>query len=105
MITFSSQAEIALRSLLPSDRQRVGHFLPQLDGFFEHNSVNLNVKPLKSEGLETLYMARISPSFRIIFRETSEGVEILDIFKKERLENLKEAYKLTSNNFNKTLAI
>lgn len=96
MITFSSQAEIALRSLLPSDQQRIDHFLPQLDGFFEQNSVNHRVKLLESEGLENLYMARVSPNFRIIFRQISEGVEIVDIFKQERFENLKKAYKLTS---------
>jgi hypothetical protein len=96
MITFSSQAEIALRSLLPSDRQRIDHFLPQLDGFSEQNSVNHHVKLLESEGLENLYMARVSPNFRIVFRQISEGVEIVDIFKQERFENLKKAYKLTS---------
>jgi hypothetical protein len=93
MITFSSQAEIALRSLLPSDRQRIDHFLPQLDGFSEQSSVNYRVKLLESEGLENLYMARVSPNFRIVFRQISEGVEIVDIFKEERLKNLKEAYK------------
>ena len=102
MITFSSQAEIALRSLLPRDRQRVDHFLPQLDGFSEQSLMSHQVDCLKSEGLETLYMARVSPNFRIIFRKISGEVEILDIFKKERLENLRKAYKLTSNNFNKT---
>jgi hypothetical protein len=93
MITFSSQAEIALRSLLPSDRQRIDHFLPQLDGFSEQSSVNYRVKLLESEGLENLYMARVSPNFRIVFRQISEGVEIVDIFKEERLKNLKEACK------------
>lgn len=96
MITFSSQAEIALRSLLPSDRQRVDHFLPQLDGFSEQSSISHQVDCLKSEGLETLYMARVSPNFRIIFRQIREGVEIVDIFKQERLENLRKAYKLRS---------
>jgi hypothetical protein len=38
-------------------------------------------------------MARVSPNFRIVFRQISEGVEIVDIFKEERLKNLKEAYK------------
>jgi hypothetical protein len=51
---------------------------------------------LESEGLENLYMARVSPNFRIVFRQISEGVEIVDIFKQERFENLKKAYKLTS---------
>ena len=92
MITLSSQAEIALQSLLPSDRERVDRFLNQLDNFPEYiNVANNNVKLLKSEDLETLYMARVSPNFRIVLRRADEGVEVIDIFfKKDDLRTYKK---------------
>ena len=86
MVTISPQAEIATRSLLPSDKKRVEQQLALLDHF--PDGVSDNVKRLS--GSDNLYIMRATGALRILFRRTSQTIEVMDVFTRDRLEQMHE---------------
>ncbi|PPT10942.1 hypothetical protein CKA32_002829 [Geitlerinema sp. FC II] len=88
MVTISTSAQIALRSLLPGDRERVQHLLSMLDNFTRDESLRQEAKQLKGEGLNDLYIIRVDRDLRILFRYSKDDVEILDIMTHSRLEKI-----------------
>lgn len=94
MLTVSTQAKIAIGMLSPHDRQAVQRSLKLLELEPEHLPTDPRVKKLKQsiEG-EQLFMLRLptSSGLRIVFRETAEGYEVLDLTSYAQLRNLSTA--------------
>ncbi len=88
MINTSTQAQIAIRSLLPSDKERVKHLLALLERFPDDEYVRQQAKKLKGNGLDNLYIIRVTHNLRLIFRYSQDVVEILDIVTHDRLERM-----------------
>jgi hypothetical protein len=88
MVTLSTEAQIALRSLLPQDRERVTHLAEQLDGFPTNEYLAEQARPLKGEGMDDLYLLRVTRELRLLFSSSQGKVEIVDIFPRARLEKM-----------------
>ncbi len=88
MINTSTQAQIAIRSLLPSDKERVKHFVALLERFPDDEYVRQQTKKLKGNGLDNLYIMRVTHNLRLIFRYSQDVVEILDVVTHDRLERM-----------------
>ena len=86
MVTISPQAEIAIRSLLPPDKKRVERQLAILDHF--PDDAPDNVKRLS--GSDKLYIVRATGALRILFRRTGQTIEVMDVFTRDRLEQMHE---------------
>ena len=80
MINFNRPAKIAFSTLLPEDRRYVIEAINQL-GQFSDRELGQNVKKL---ALDSLYMTKAG-DLRIIFRVDDDGIEIEDVFHKNRL--------------------
>lgn len=87
MVEISSQAQIAIRSLLPVDKKRIERQLSFLKHFPEDTSVTSKVRKLRSNK-DDLYIMRASGSLRIIFRYDGDKVEVLDVVTHERLKRM-----------------
>jgi mRNA-degrading endonuclease YafQ of YafQ-DinJ toxin-antitoxin module len=88
MLTTTTQAEIAMRSLLPSDKERVKHLIAMLERFPQDDYVKQQAKKLKGAKLDDLYIMRVTHDLRLIFRYTQGVVEIVDIVTHSRLEKI-----------------
>ncbi len=86
MITISTQAAIAIRSLLPQDRNRIEHQIKLLAHFPEDEFVQRHVQRLTP--IKHTYLMRATPELRIIFKHENGGIEVLDIVASERLEKM-----------------
>lgn len=83
MTTISTKAQIAIRSLLAGDAEKVNRFIESMDSF------NLQqAKKLESNELVDTYIAPIDDRLRIIFRRTQKEIEVLDIVMKQTLVNI-----------------
>lgn len=89
MVEISSQAQIAIRSLLPVDRKRIERHLSFLKHFPEDTGVTSKVRKVRSDR-DDLYIMRASGSLRIIFRYDEDKVEVLDVVTHERLKRMHE---------------
>lgn len=87
-VTISTQAQIAIRSLLPSDEERVKRLLAMLENFSKDDYIKQQAHKLKGSAFDDLYIMRVTPELRIIFRYLQDKVEILDILTHERLEKM-----------------
>lgn len=90
MVTISTQAQIAIRSLLPSDKERVRHLVALLERFPQDEYVRQQARKLKGKGtaLNNLYIMRVTHSLRLLFRYSQGVVEILDVVTHSRLEKM-----------------
>lgn len=88
MITISTQAQIAIRSLLPSDQERVKHLIALLERFPEDDFIRQQAKKLKGYELDNFYIIRVTHSLRLLFRYYQGTVEVLDIVTHSRLEKI-----------------
>jgi len=88
MLTISTQAQIAIRSLLPSDQERVKHLVAMLENLPREDYAKQQARKLKGNGLDNLYIMRVTHDLRLLFRSTQSMVEILDIVTHARLENI-----------------
>jgi mRNA-degrading endonuclease RelE of RelBE toxin-antitoxin system len=88
MVTISTQAQIAIRSLLPSDQERVKHLIALLERFPQDEYVRQQAKKLKGNGLDSLYIIRVTHDLRLLFRYLQGVVEIIDIVTHARLEKM-----------------
>lgn len=86
MVTISTQAMIALRSLLPKDKRRVEQQIQLLERFPENSAIHQKAKPLKS--FSDLYIMKVTPQLRIIFKLSDEMIEILDVVTHDRLAKM-----------------
>lgn len=88
MILASTQAEIALRSLHPQDRDRVLMSIRMLDQSPKREFIPQDAKKLK--GHDDLYLMRVTPELRIIFRpRDGKDYEVVDIIAHSGLENMR----------------
>jgi len=91
MLTFSTQAKIAIGMLSPHDRQAVQRSLKLLELEPQHLITAPSVKRLNPiSNRDQLFMMRVQgPShLRIIIREAAEGYEVLDLTSYDQLRNL-----------------
>jgi Txe/YoeB family toxin of Txe-Axe toxin-antitoxin module len=88
MVTISTQAQIAIRSLLPSDKERVKHLIALLEHFPQDEYIRQQARRLKGNGLDNLYIMRVTHDLRLLFRYSQGVVEILDIVTHARLEKI-----------------
>lgn len=89
MVEISSQAQIAIRSLLPVDRKRVERQLAFLERFPEDEHIHSQVRKLSGDQKD-LYIMRAGGTLRVIFRYDGDKVEILDVVTHERLKRMHE---------------
>lgn len=91
MVHFSTQARIALRSLLPKDRTRVTEAARRLDRPPRSWADRADVKRLSETDGRDLYVLRAGPDLRVLFERTAdEGVVVLDVFTQDRFTRLRE---------------
>lgn len=88
MVTISTQAQIAIRSLLPTDQERVKHLLALLERFPEDDFIRQQAKKLQGHELDNFYIIRVTHSLRLLFRYYQGIVEVLDIVTHSRLEKI-----------------
>lgn len=88
MVTISTQAQIGIRSLLPSDQERVRHLVTLLERFPQDEYVRQQARKLKGTGLDNFYIVRVTHNLRLLFRYSQGVVEILDIVTHDRLEKM-----------------
>lgn len=88
MVTISTQAQIAIRSLLPGDQERVKHIVALLERFPQDEYVRQQARRLQGNGLENIYIMRVTHDLRLLFRYSQDVVEILDIVTHARLEKI-----------------
>lgn len=86
MTTVSTQAQIALHSLHPRDRERVQSYISLLDEFLKSKYVHQKVKRLNA--YDDVYLMRVTPTLRIIFRSSDDSSEVVDIVTHDRLERM-----------------
>jgi mRNA-degrading endonuclease RelE of RelBE toxin-antitoxin system len=86
MVTVSTQAQIALRSLHPQDRDQIAKWIELLDGLSQDEYVQMQVKPFSSE--KDLYLMRVTPNLRLIFKSEGQDREIVDVVARDRLERM-----------------
>jgi mRNA-degrading endonuclease RelE of RelBE toxin-antitoxin system len=88
MVTISTQAQIAIRSLFPSDQERVKNLITLLERFPQDEYVKQQARGLEGSGLDDLYIMRVTHDLRLLFRYSQSVVEILDIVTHSRLEKI-----------------
>lgn len=88
MVTISTQAQIAIRSLLPSDQERVKNLITLLERFPQDEYVKQQARGLEGSGLDDLYIMRVTHDLRLLFRYSQGVVEILDVVTHSRLEKI-----------------
>jgi len=88
MVTISTQAQIAIRSLLPSDQERVKNLIALLERFPQDDYIKQQAKELEDSELGNLYIVRVTHDLRLLFRYSQNVVEILDIVTHSRLEKI-----------------
>jgi mRNA-degrading endonuclease RelE of RelBE toxin-antitoxin system len=86
MVTVSTQAQIALRSLHPQDRDQIAKWIELLDGLSQDEYVQMQVKPFSSE--KDLYLMRVTTNLRLIFKSDGQDREIVDVVARDRLERM-----------------
>ena len=86
MVTVSTQAQIALRSLHPQDRDQIAKWIDLLDGLSQDEYVRLQAKPISSD--KDLYLMRVTPNLRLIFKSNGNDREIIDVVAHDRLERM-----------------
>lgn len=88
MVNISTQAQIAVRSLLPGDQERVKHLITLLEHFPQDEYIKQQAKELEGNELGNLYIIRVTHDLRLLFRYSQNVVEILDIVTHARLEKI-----------------
>jgi mRNA-degrading endonuclease RelE of RelBE toxin-antitoxin system len=86
MVTVSTQAQIALRSLHPQDRDQIAKWIELLDGLSQDEYVRMQAKPFNSD--KDLYLMRVTPNLRLIFKSDGQDREIVDVVTRDRLERM-----------------
>ena len=94
MVTLSDTAQIAIRSLLPEDRQRVAAAIFTLRTYAESGELPLAVRRVRSGvGTETFAM-RVNAQLRLLFVRDEGGghLRIVDVVTQDRLDRLGRAF-------------
>ncbi len=86
MLTISTQAAIAIRSLLPQDRNRIEHQINLLARFPDDEYVLRHVQRLTA--IKATYLMRATSELRILFKHENGDTEILDVVSHKRLEKM-----------------
>ncbi len=87
MMKVNPQAQIAIRSLLPIDKERVERHISLLERFPQDHYVRGKTKELKG-AKDNLYIMRATANMRIIFRYAGGELEVVDIVTRDRLERM-----------------
>lgn len=86
MVTISTQAQIAIYSLQPQDQRKVAERIKQLEHFPQDEYVRQQAKHLV--GYPDLYLVRVNPNLRLIFRYAAEQSEVVDVVTHDRLARM-----------------
>lgn len=86
MVTISTQAKIAIRSLLPQDRSRIERQIALLEHFLDDQNIRQQASPLGP--IKDSYLMRATPQLRLLFKCENGEIEILDVVSHERLEKM-----------------
>jgi mRNA-degrading endonuclease RelE of RelBE toxin-antitoxin system len=86
MVDISTQARIAIYSLQPQDQKRVNQLISQLEGFPALEHVLQQASRL--QGFDDLYLVRVTPKLRLIFRYADNHREVVDVVSHDRLERM-----------------
>lgn len=87
-IALSTQAQIAVRSLLPIDKERIRNQMALLERFPTDPLVQERAHLLPGNESDGLHIMRASPNLRILFRYQDGQIEVVDIVTHERLERM-----------------
>lgn len=88
MVSISTQAKIAIYSLQPQDQRRVAQRISQLETFPEDGNAQ---QANRLQGFDNLYLIRVSPNLRLIFRYANNEREVVDVVTHDRLENFRQS--------------
>ena len=86
MVTISTQAAIAIRSLLPQDKNRIEHQIKLLARFPDDDFVQRHVERLAP--IKSAYLLRATPGLMLLFKHENGTTEVLDVVSHERLEKM-----------------
>jgi mRNA-degrading endonuclease RelE of RelBE toxin-antitoxin system len=87
-VDVGNAAQIAIRSLHPTDRVRIERAIDMLKGFPDPELPTGKVRKIAANS--DLYIARASSNLRIIFRYDGGSVHIMDVLTKDRLRRMHE---------------
>ena len=88
MVNISTQAQIAISSLLPLDRERVQQYISLLERFPSDNDVRQKSRRLKKADIDNLYMMRLPAKMRILFQYIGGAVDVIDVLTYDRLKQM-----------------
>jgi hypothetical protein len=83
-VTFHRRAAMALDAFSPQDRARIADAVRLLQAPANH--ALLQAKTAKLAISEPTYIMRATPAIRLIYRETADGFEVLDVVLKATLQ-------------------
>jgi hypothetical protein len=86
-VTFHRRAVMALDAFSPQDRARIEDAVHLLQA--PGNQALLQAKTAKLAIPEPTYVMRATPSIRLIYRETADGFEVMDVVLKATLETFR----------------
>ena len=83
-VTFHRRAAMALDAFSPHDRAKIADAarLLQANG----DEALLGTRTAKLATSEPMYIMRATPAIRLIYRETADGFEVLDVVRKATLQ-------------------
>jgi mRNA-degrading endonuclease RelE of RelBE toxin-antitoxin system len=87
MIDISTQAQIAIYSLQPQDQKRVKARIEQLESF-PANAQVIQANRVSGPGFDDLYLVRVTPKLRLVFRYTGDRREIVDVINHDQLARM-----------------
>jgi hypothetical protein len=83
-VTFHRRAAMALDAFSPQERARIADAARLLQG--NGDEALLQTKTAKLATSEPMYVMRATPAIRLIYRETADGIEVLDVVRRETLQ-------------------
>jgi hypothetical protein len=87
-LKITDSAKIALRILSPQDRNRVQGLIAALENWDNDPHIQKMSQPLI---YKDVYVLRATPGWRIFFNKTAEKILILDIARKETVDQVANA--------------
>jgi len=80
------RVRIAMSVLPPPQRDAVNRVIHSSRGFTDYTSDSARVKKIESPG-EQLYMIRITPQLRLVYTETGNAIQVLDLVERATMES------------------
>jgi len=86
VLTVHPRVRIAMSVLPPPQRDAVNRVIHSSRGFTDYTSDSARVKRIEAPG-EQLYMMRITPQLRLVYTESGDAIQVLDLVERATIES------------------